>query len=80
MEYFIGEILLLPFSFAPYGSIQCAGQTLQVAQFQALYSLIGNQYGGSPGVTFLLPNLSGTEPLPGMRYCIMTEGIYPSRP
>ena len=80
MEYFIGEILLLPFTFAPEGSFQCAGQTLQVSQYQALYSLIGNQYGGTPGVTFSLPNLSGAEPLPGMRYCIMTEGIYPSRP
>lgn len=36
-----------------------AGQTLSVSQNQALYSLIGNTYGGSYPNTFALPDLRG---------------------
>ncbi len=36
-----------------------AGQTLQVSQYQALYSIIGNTYGGTSPSTFALPDLRG---------------------
>lgn len=60
MEAFTGTILSVPFDFAPYGWSTCWGQVVPVNQNQALYSLIGNIYGGqvSQG-TFGLPDLRG---------------------
>ncbi|QNU67727.1 tail fiber protein [Ruminiclostridium herbifermentans] len=79
MDYLLGGIALFPYNFTPIGWLPCEGQTLYIQQYQALYSLIGNKYGGNGTTTFALPNLKGAEPLPGMKYFIATEGIYPSR-
>jgi microcystin-dependent protein len=57
---FIGEIDLFPYNFAPENYLHCNGQTLNVSQYQALYSLISNIYGGNDPNTFMLPNLIGT--------------------
>lgn len=59
MEAFIGSILVVPFTYAPVGWSMCAGQLLQVNQMQALFSLIGNIYGGTANSTFALPDLRG---------------------
>jgi microcystin-dependent protein len=53
---FVGSLMLVPYPRAPVGFALCQGQTLSVSQYTALYSLIGNIYGGS-ATTFLLPNL-----------------------
>ena len=80
MDYFIGGIALFAFNFAPMGWMSCEGQILTIVQYQALYSLIGNMYGGNQAQgTFALPNLRGAEPLPNMKYFIATEGLYPQR-
>lgn len=62
MEAFIGTILPWPSTFAPQGWAFCNGQSLSVNQNQALYSLIGNLYGGN-NQTFNLPNLTGRFPV-----------------
>jgi microcystin-dependent protein len=41
------------------GFMQANGATIQVVQYQALYSLIGTTYGGTGNTTFLLPDLRG---------------------
>lgn len=80
MEYILGQITLFAFNFAPRGWMSCEGQTLQIVQNQALYSLIGNTYGGSQAQgTFALPNLTGASPIPNMKYYIATGGLYPGR-
>jgi len=80
MDYTIGEITLFGFFFAPMGWMSCEGQILTINQNQALYSLIGNTYGGSQAQgTFALPNLRGSEPLPNMKYYIAVQGLYPVR-
>jgi len=79
MDYTIGEISLFAFSFAQMGWISCEGQLLPILQNQALYSLLGAVYGGDGRTTFAVPNLKGAEPLPGMKYWICTQGIYPTR-
>jgi len=56
---FVGEIRLVPWNWAPDGWFLCNGQTLQITQYQALYALIGNTYGGDGRTTFMLPNLQG---------------------
>jgi microcystin-dependent protein len=53
---FVGSLMLVPYPRAPLGFALCQGQTLSVSQNTALYSLIGNIYGGTAS-TFLLPNL-----------------------
>lgn len=59
---FLGTILPWPIPFAPQGWAFCNGQSLPVAQNQALYSLISNIYGGNT-VNFNLPNLIGRMPI-----------------
>lgn len=78
MDYFIGTILLLPYSFNPMGMLLCNGQILQINQNTALFSLINNTYGGDGYTTFAIPNMLGQEPQPGMNYFIIVEGLYPT--
>jgi microcystin-dependent protein len=47
------------FNYAPRGWAMCAGQTLSIAQYQALFSLLGTTYGGNGQTTFNLPDLRG---------------------
>jgi microcystin-dependent protein len=56
---FIGEVVLYAFNFAPKGWAQCNGQLLPINQNQALFSLLGTQYGGNGTTSFALPDLRG---------------------
>lgn len=58
-EPFIGEIRLFGFNFAPQGWSTCDGQTLNISQNQALYSLLGTTYGGNGTTNFNLPDFRG---------------------
>ena len=62
-DQFLGEIRLLPYTFAPREWSFARGQTIDVSQGSALFSVIGNKYGGEPGVTFCLPNFQVKAPL-----------------
>lgn len=62
-NYFLGQIMLAGFDFAPKGFAACTGQLLPIAQNQALFSLLGIQYGGNGTVTFGLPDLRGRVPV-----------------
>ncbi|MEH6353868.1 phage tail protein [Pseudomonas sp. 3JA] len=63
MEVFMGTIQPFAFNFAPNGWAQCNGQSLPIAQYQALFSLLGTYYGGNGTTNFMLPNLQGRLPL-----------------
>lgn len=56
---FISMIEAFSFSFAPRGWALCAGQTLPIAQNQALFALLGTTFGGNGQTTFNLPDLRG---------------------
>lgn len=58
-EWFLGEIRLFAIGYAPAGWAQCNGQMLKVSEHQALFSIIGNKFGGDGKTTFQLPNLQG---------------------
>jgi microcystin-dependent protein len=58
-EAFIGELRIMSFTFAPRGWAQCTGQLLPINQNQALFSLLGTQYGGNGQTNFALPDLRG---------------------
>ncbi|MFP3388502.1 phage tail protein [Brevibacillus sp. SIMBA_040] len=63
MGAFTGAIVLWPLDWAPYGWALCHGQELKVMEYQALYSLLGNKYGGTVNQTFCLPDLRGRVPV-----------------
>jgi microcystin-dependent protein len=50
-------------NFAPAGWAFCAGQTVPIAENDALYTLIGTTYGGDGEETFGLPDLQGRIPI-----------------
>src|SRR5882757_9863486 len=60
---FLGEIRMFGFGFAPKGWATCSGQFLAIQQNQALFSLLGTQYGGNGVNTFALPDLRGRTPV-----------------
>ncbi|MBF0498130.1 MAG: tail fiber protein, partial [Deltaproteobacteria bacterium] len=62
-DAYVGEIMMGAFSFAPQGWALCNGALLQIAQNQALYSLLGTRYGGDGKTTFGLPDLRGRTPI-----------------
>lgn len=63
MEPFIGQIMLFGFNYAPYGWHICDGSELQIAEYEALYQLIGTTYGGDGVTTFAVPDLRGRVPI-----------------
>ena len=70
-EPFIGEIRIFAGNFAPKDWQFCNGQILPIAQYTALFSLLGTYYGGNGTTNFALPNLTGRVPVsagqaPGM--------------
>lgn len=62
-EPFLGEIRVFSMNFAPNGWAQCNGQLLPINGNQALFSLLGTQFGGDGKTTFGVPNLQGRVPV-----------------
>ena len=62
-EYFIGQIMLTGFNFAPKNFALCNGQLMPIQQNAALFSLLGTQYGGNGTTNFALPDLRGRVPV-----------------
>jgi|SRR5215207_7566203 len=60
---FLAEIKMFSFDFAPPGWALCNGQFLPINQNQALFSLLGTNFGGNGQTTFALPNLRGRVPI-----------------
>lgn len=60
---YLGEIRIMSFIFPPKGWLLCNGQLLPISQYQALFSLLGTQYGGNGQTTFGLPDLRGRIPI-----------------
>lgn len=62
-EFFLGQVFMTGFGFAPAGSALCNGQLLSISQNQGLFSLLGTFYGGNGMTTFALPDLRGRTPV-----------------
>ena len=69
----------------PSGSVAADGRTIQIDSAPAMFSLLGTNYGGDGKSSFKLPDLrlrpgavvrqaGGT-----LRFCIVTQGIFPGR-
>lgn len=60
---YVGEIRLLPFTFAPAGWQDCNGALLNIDEYDVLFNLIGTTYGGDGNTTFAVPDLRGRLPI-----------------
>ena len=63
MEDYIGMIRMFGGNFAPRNYTPCDGRLLPIAQFSALFSILGTTYGGDGHTTFALPDFRGRVPL-----------------
>jgi len=61
-EPYVGEIRMVGFNFAPRGWAFCDGSLLSIAEYEALFNLLGTTYGGDGQTTFALPDLRGRIP------------------
>lgn len=60
---YIGEIIIVGYTFCPSGWAEANGQLLSISQNTALFSLYGTTYGGDGRTTFALPDLRGRAPI-----------------
>lgn len=56
IEPYLGNVTVFAGNFAPRSWMFCQGQLLAIANYDALYALIGTTYGGDGQVTFALPD------------------------
>jgi len=59
MDPLLGQIIFFAGNFAPRNWAFCDGQLLPIAEYSALYSIMGTTYGGDGRTTFALPDLRG---------------------
>lgn len=62
-DAYIGEIRIWSGTYIPEGWSRCDGKLLKVQEHEALFSLIGNNYGGDGLKEFAVPNLVGAVPV-----------------
>ena len=60
---FVGEIRMFGYDWAPRGWSQCNGALLPISQNQALFALLGTQFGGNGTTNFALPDLRSRTPM-----------------
>jgi len=60
---YIGEIRMWPCYFEPYMWAFCDGRLLSIAEYEALFSILGVTYGGDGITNFALPDLRGRFPI-----------------
>lgn len=56
---YLGDVMIVGFNFCPRDWEPANGQLLPIAQYTALFSLLGTQFGGDGRTTFALPDLRG---------------------
>lgn len=59
MECYTGMIMPFAGNYAPEGWLPCDGRLVRTWEYQALFSIIGNTYGGDGKETFALPDMRG---------------------
>ena len=56
---FLGEIKQVGYTFAPVDWAECNGQLITISDNAALFSLLGDAYGGNARTLFGIPSLKG---------------------
>jgi microcystin-dependent protein len=60
---YVGEIRMFGGNFAPAGWAFCDGSLLPISEYETLFQLILNTYGGDGQQTFAVPDLRGRLPI-----------------
>ncbi len=76
---FVGELFLLPYETTSEWLLPCNGRRIEIRQNPALYSLLGNNFGGDSTTFFNLPDLQSAAP-EKFNYYIAVSGMFPTRP
>lgn len=76
--YFMAQINWFGGTFAPYNWLDCNGSLLPIAEYDALFALIGTTYGGDGQDTFAIPDFRGRMPVgagtgPGQNTVVLGE-------
>ena len=93
LDPILGQLIQAPWSWDMRGWMLCRGQLLQISQFNALFALLGTNFGGDGRTTFGLPDCRPTEASGGdlgrihrrewqsgeIATYIAVEGIFPQR-
>ena len=88
MDNYIGTIVEMALYWTPQGFLPADGRHLTIRNHEALYSLLGANYGGDGTNDSALPDLRPVDANgikrdwhPNeIRKMIVTEGLYPTRP
>ena len=56
---YIGQMIWVPYNFAPVGWARCDGSMLSISAYPELFAVIGTTFGGDGQTIFALPNLNG---------------------
>ena|ERR1700760_3730408 len=75
-QSFMGEVRQFQ-GQCPSGWVKAQGQTMQINARQAIFSLVGTEFGGDGKTSFALPRLDDAQP--GTVWCFCVDGRYPSR-
>lgn len=83
MDGLIGEIRLFAGNYAPKYWAFCNGQSFNIQDRPALFSILVTKYGGDGIHNFQLPKLAPLKESDGndtpIQYIICLEGVYPCR-
>jgi microcystin-dependent protein len=87
MELYLSTILEMAVYYTPRGLLPCDGRKLPIQRNEALFSLLGTNYGGDAVHEFGLPDLRPLDEnghkrdwKPGEpKKFIVVEGLYPVR-
>ena len=63
MDGFLGQVIVFAGTFAPRNWALCNGQVISISSYQALFSLLGTNYGGDGRNTLGVPDLRGRTPV-----------------
>lgn len=76
-ELMLAPMMLFSGDACPAYTLPADGQILQTPTNRALFSLLGMHFKGGDSIThFALPEMA--SPAPGLRWCIVTQGVYPT--
>lgn len=63
IQPYLGQMMLVGNGYCPRGWASASGQLLAIAQNQALFAIMGTQFGGNGTNNFQLPNLNARTPI-----------------
>ena len=63
MDGYMGEIKMFAGNYPPANWAFCQGQLLAISEYNALYAILGTQFGGDGRVNFNLPDLRSRVPV-----------------